>query len=379
MNANMRMGSWIGGLLLLAAAAAACVAQPPAAPASAPGNAAESAADSAHVLVDVQGAVRLSRSAWRAGQSTLASFGAEVRAGDILDLGAQAAAKIACADLTVDVLAAGANNVDCPRAAPVLTYRGLPIAYVRSGDDGWLSLLSPAAPAVMDSRPPIVWTPLEGAEGYTVTLEGDGIRWEREADAPPLAYPDDAPPLAPGGFYRLTVTAHSLELATEPAASSGFATLPAGQAEEVRAVAERIAGLEMSERSRLLLTARLYAAHELYSEAAALLLEVQAGAPEAGVDRMLGDLLQGMGLVAQAQERFEAALERAQADGAQEEAAQAALRLGLLHRCLRSDPAAARPYVEQAAAQFRELDDAARLVEAEALLGDDPCRPPAEE
>lgn len=184
-------------------------------------------------------------------------------------------------------------------------------------------LLSPRHTVITDTRPTFSWQPVVGASGYRLTvnpLGGSGETWSIETTAASLPYPADAPPLAPGS--RNSVTLMTLDN-DRVADKSLLQVLDAGsQAELVKAEAE-IRALPLDEAAQTYLLAQLYRQWEL-QDAAIVQLEQLINSPplvgqgpgmESTLRQQLGDLYFEIGLYAQAEEHYQAALTATQNSG----------------------------------------------------------------
>lgn len=250
-----------------------------------------------------------------------ATQGMPVRRGDLLILDPEAKAAIQCGGRDKPVpLKPGRQGCPCAQAcAPEICgtrYDGGVIASTRGGDTtsgAFPMIISPRRGLVLNTRPTIRWAPIAGAKReqiYTVSLYGENQKlvWTREVTAKTeIAYPDNAPALTPGHVYLPIVTAELTSSEDEGVPNRGFTIITADKAKALSKKATRIKDLKLPEAQTRLLTAYLYAAKELYSEAVAL-LESPKCIDGPATKRMLGDLYLKIGLNREAERRYLEAL-----------------------------------------------------------------------
>jgi len=205
-------------------------------------------------------------------------------------------------------------------------------------------LLSPRNTVITDTRPAFAWQAVAGASGYRLSLHlPDGQTWSRETAETRLLYPSNAPPLAPGSANVVTLATLDVREHPRPELGSkaqsnddetaGDKTLlhvldVAGQAELAEARAA-IRGLGLDAATQGYLLAQLYRGWEMWAAAIAQLewlAEAQA-ISSADLWQQLGNLYFEVGLYAQAEENYKAALIAAEA--ADDKSAQAAAHVGL--------------------------------------------------
>ncbi|MER3500536.1 MAG: hypothetical protein IMHGJWDQ_001638 [Candidatus Fervidibacter sp.] len=101
-------------------------------------------------------------------------------------------------------------------------------------DNKRLTLLSPRNTRILEVRPIFVWSEVEGAKGYRITIgffdEGRRV-WETIVSHPPFRYPDEAPDLKPGKVYVWQVEAIEVVDAVE---SAWFVVVPPAEARDIR-------------------------------------------------------------------------------------------------------------------------------------------------
>ncbi|MGQ9463537.1 MAG: hypothetical protein ACUVTP_10525 [Candidatus Fervidibacter sp.] len=103
-----------------------------------------------------------------------------------------------------------------------------------SFDKNQLVLLSPRNTKILESRPTFVWTKVENAKGYRVTVgffdEGKRV-WETTVNQTSLRYPDDAPEFKPEKVYIWQVEAIGVPGAVE---SAWFVVLHPAEVRDVK-------------------------------------------------------------------------------------------------------------------------------------------------
>ena len=350
---------WLLTLIALAAVSCASPQPTPARPANAGG--AESS-----LIIGVQGDAAVKRVGWRDYAPVI--FGAPLRRGDLLRLGAAGHATIACADLKLATIESGVSGYPCQTAprAP-LVYEGSLLTPTRgdSGSGDTPFVISPRKTKLLSPRPLLRWQSIPGANTYKIGLQG--TNWATEvAGASEIAYPANAPALQPGVTYRLVVSAGDRSSNAEPGAGLGFTLLSADQTKTVEAGEAKIRAMGLAETPTALLIANLYATNGLLSEAIEM-LETRRDSQEPAVLRLLGDLYVGVGLNRLAEERYVAALSRSAALNDVEGQAQTHLVLGRIYDAM-GNAVEARRHLADALQLYEQLGDVKNAAEAQAQL-----------
>jgi hypothetical protein len=280
-----------------------------------------------------------------------ARFGMTVAEGDIINTYTNASASLICENGNAYKLAAQSNlELDCddttsdrfaghvdvvlsgqlvnqPQATLPLAVASEVVRSSRAEQAEIPLLLTPRNTSTIETQPTFRWQPVPGATGYRLSLNlASGESWSRETTDTSLAYPSDAPALAPG-------SANVVNLATLDNETAVDKTLLQVVAEpELKSLTEAekaIQALNLAEAAERYLLAQLYRRYELRSAAIDQLqhlIEAEP-APSASLHQQLGDLHLEVGLYLQAEADYQAAL--AAAEQAGDLASQAAAHIGL--------------------------------------------------
>ncbi len=317
------------------------------------------------VLVAVTGGRQVKRRGW----TTYApiTVGSILRPGDALRLDRAAQATIVCTDLTVHSLAGGFEGSPCDGVGRVvLDYDGSLVEPARSTPQAaspFPILVMPRRTSLLNPHPTIRWLPVSGADGYEVAVVGTGVSWHTRvgADVTALVYPDDAPPLHPGGSYEITITAGGRS-SSEERGGLGVVLVSSEQAAELHAHEQTIASLGLGEAQARLVRARLYASKGVFADAYEELVALPPAyrEQEPAVVQFIGDVHTETLLNMLAEKRYQQALERARAANnlAGEALAERALGQGYETTGQSSE---ARAHLEAAVVRYRQLGDTAMV------------------
>lgn len=266
-----------------------------------------------HMVVAVQGDVRIHRADWNKHDAfTTALVGMVVQHGDLLDFNGAGQVTIVCADLKLETIDKD-GGIACAKPESALSSNGSRITPTRDPQNPPpLLLLAPRKTMLLDPRPTLRWQPADGVTTYQVAVtRGGETIWSSEVNGKTtITYPADAPPLEPGRFYEVVITAGELSSRAEGEEDLAFTLLAPEQAAAVREAEQRIRDLALDELATGLLIANLCARHSLYAEA----IEQLEGLPEAVrtqspvVARLLGDWYVATGLNALAVGSYQQAL-----------------------------------------------------------------------
>lgn len=327
------------------------------------------AADLTAVLSQVEGNVTVKEEAPRQRSSNAgvpirqARFLQIVRTGDEIHVPAEAGAGLVCSNDRWITLPQGMDSRMtrdlCLKGKPLPpgTYKKLaPVggrfqsiegAFVlgrspRVPGFGVPTLLSPRNTSLLEGRPGIVWTPVQGATEYEIDVQGShSFRLRLDASETPcnrsggdwgeekvcsIPWPDSVPDLPRGETFSVSVGAfHSL--ASPPLKElepNWVRRLTEERAEEVRSGLEILKDLPLEGEAHQLLEAEIYTRTAVFSKAISAYRQALAykGAPESRI--ALGDTYVAVGLFRQAVRIYQAAL-----DSSPQTEIQAAAELGL--------------------------------------------------
>jgi len=306
-------------------------------------------------LVHLEGEVQVKRVNWVA--YVPASFGMELRRGDLIRTGQQSKATISCGDGSLVEIGSDVEGpIPCPW--PRATWP-TPIPPPRKQQTSAIPfIISPRMTIIATSNPLLKWNPVSGATKYTVIVRGAGQEWRTETVAGEIVYPDDAPPLIPGIAYKLVVIEQSSHRSSEEEQlpGLGFSLLTPEEVQAVREAEAKIRALGLADAPMRFLIANLYAVQGLNAEAIELLEELSNTLQEPANVRSLGDLYRTIGLNRMAEERYSQALELSQRANDVEGQALAQNALGLIYEALGNKGEAAHR-LEKAMELYQELGD----------------------
>jgi hypothetical protein len=338
-----------------------------------------------NLTVSTSGPVSFKRQGWKI--YVPIAFGTAVQFGDLLKVGDAARLMVVCSDLTLHDVPNGMSGVPCPATSgtqPEGKTSQLK-ATLRSPDGslvnptrGWRDdgsspmVLSPRRTKLLSPLPVLRWTPVQGATNYSVMVRSFNLAWSATVTgATETFYPPTAPRLEPGIDYKLIVRAgdHSSEL--EPGIGLGFSIVSESERKTVEEEQRKIEALGLPPGPTLFLTAHLYSAHGLESDAISKLEVAMKISNEPEIARALGDCYGRAGLMRKAEEAYLKSLEWA-ATGTDEEGQMIAhLRLGNdIYGLTLRNKAAAELHLNAALALAREMGDGLIAAQAEKGLAD---------
>ncbi|MBX3085575.1 MAG: hypothetical protein KF716_28320 [Anaerolineae bacterium] len=339
---------------------------------------AQTDAPAVSVVTQSSETARLRRNGWK-GFSQL-STGAAVQFGDLIDPKG-GTVRVLCADLTERTITRP-GPLPCPRERGVLVQSGLSLAGWQRGQSEDVTipfLITPRATDVLTTHPLIWWNTTIDAEGYRITVRGDGLNWSTDIDDPAqnqLEYPDDAPPLKRGQTYTVVVSElirHKVGHSSteEDAPGMSFRVLGNAEAEIIRENADRLTNRLREAETRDMVLAFYYQQVGMKAEAVRLLMGLTGDllmpadtsklpAPKSAVLYLrLGDLCLETGIDLYASVAYAKALEIATSAGDVETQALAATGLAMLS----PDADKRTAYIEQALTSWEKIGATSRLEE----------------
>jgi len=164
-------------------------------------------------------------------------------------------------------------------------------------DENRLTLLSPRNTKVLDGRPTFVWSEVENAKGYRVTVgffDGEKRVWEKVVNGTSLRYPEDAPELKPGKVYIWQVEAIGVPEASE---SAWFVVLHPAEARDIKFALNQLRSRTPDFLAYSLMAASFLESRGCYSEAISILKAAIKRAPDQPEPQfLLASLYESVGL-----------------------------------------------------------------------------------
>ncbi len=264
------------------------------------------------------------------GQTMLASTGNLLWQGDVIITSQDAEVEVLCSDGTPLEVDANDNvTVTCGgEPDPVIQdiilriHQGQVVALPGLRGDKKLVILNPIQGHLLEDRPIIRWTTVEGAEAYKITISNfdDGALWQVIIQDPMLAYPTAELVLTPEVDYFITVIAQTRQEETTVKVS----VLSATDVDEVSQFEDKITALALSEESTSYILATYYAEQDLNSELA--LVAEKSSSPS--VHQLLGNIYLTDEMYDPAGQSYQEAHRLAQKQGNQVILAEAGVGLG---------------------------------------------------
>jgi hypothetical protein len=318
-----------------------------------------------NIVVGIEGDVALEREGWR--DSTPVLFGTVVKIGDLLRPSQTGKVIIACADLSVMSVSSAATGMPCRSADPILYREGSRVLPVRDGSDSGLGpiVLAPRKTSLLDPRPRIRWSAVDGVTAYKVQVQGRGVNWTTDVvSKTEIAYSGDA--LLPGVAYKVIVSAGGHRSDEDGAPGLGFTILRPEEAGSIQVDEKKIRDLRLSESATRLLVATYFADRKLNAEAIEH-LEALLALNEPAPLRLLADLYLRIGLNTRAEATYLKAAEvsKRKKDLEGQALAQAAL-ARLYHEAFSNQQEASR-YADEAIGIYIKLGDETMVNTLQAL------------
>ena len=287
----------------------------------------------APTIVAVKGSVRIRRVGWK--QWAPAYFGVAVHPKDLLNTDAGASVQVLCADLSRGTLTEGrTEGVPCKTNRPPIKNDAGQYQTSLRGDestDRSLILITPRWTRIVDPHPTIRWSAPSDVKRFEVTVRGSGVLWTRTVDGQTsLRYPDDAPRLAPGNQYAISITAGELSSIRTGEPWPFFEVASRAQLDTMERQLRMVQSLGLGQEKNRVLEAKLLANLGMNAAAIERLEQVSPNFGAAIADRLLAGIYHDTGLDHLAVIRYRTALRKAVASGDAEGQALAADALGSL-------------------------------------------------
>jgi len=244
-------------------------------------------------------------------QYRVVGVGTRLQPGDLLRPATDANVTVLCNDSTIWIVPAGIPS-GVSNGCPDRVVKGFRNAqrwmYPEPGGSNpdIPFTISPRVQSILDPYPLLQWNPVPGASLYLVRVEAEQTVWETTVtDSSAVVYPDDAPPLQPGVFYRFTVEADTGAFSDNDLLKNAQFTLEdESTAARIRSAVAEIQELALSDEMTALAIAQLYEENNLLYDAISTLEKlVNAGSENALVYQRLGILYAnklGLNLLAEA-------------------------------------------------------------------------------
>jgi hypothetical protein len=172
-------------------------------------------------------------------------------------------------------------------------------------------VISPRRTRLLNPRPTLRWTPIQGVDTYTVSIQADKLIWSSTVQGmTEVPYPADAPALVAGQVYKVVVAGGGRSSEDKLVPDLGFSIAPPDEVNELKAAEGRIKTLGVSDGAAQFLVAVLYATRKaevrdnFNAEAIERLESLSTSLVEPAVQRMLGDLYLKVGLLTKAEAHF---------------------------------------------------------------------------
>jgi hypothetical protein len=353
----------------------ACGASPQPAAATPAASGSQRALALPNMIVQAEGEVNLRRPGWA--DFVPAGFGTVVVPGDLIRVASGGSAAVFCgaaaewAKGAASLAADGTEHgVPCPSGRPRRPWSDVAALRAEIGSD-LPHIISPRNTALLDSRPPLQWQPLEGASSYTVSLVSDDgqERAPVKAQAALLDWPESWAPLQPDATYVLVAAAGDRRSDAGPEGNTGlgFWLLPDKDAAAIHEQEKQLRSAGLTDSAATLLVAGLYMQAGLRAEAAQMYAGIAGAQNSPAVQLALGQAYLEMGAAGQARSAFEQGASAAQAAEQSEFEAAALVGIGLAMRLLQDD-AGARQALQGASTIYTRIGDRDGAAQVQELL-----------
>jgi hypothetical protein len=201
-------------------------------------------------------------------------------------------------------------------------------------------------------------------------VRGPNLLWTQDVGpVTTLHYPERAPELKAGVAYKLIVETNGHSSSNEPGLGLGFSVLSDDERKAVSREQRKVEGLGLPSGPAKFLTAHLYAANGLNSEAIELLEDASRNFQVSAVYQALGDLYVAAGLTRPAEAAYINSLSLSQTEGDQEGEMLANLALGGIYGALGNKKLACQ-HLETGRSLAGKVGDRRTAGRAESLLAE---------
>lgn len=192
-------------------------------------------------------------------------------------------------------------------------------------------VISPYGSSVLNPRPEISWYAVAGADSYTVQVEGNGVKWEKEVKNTTLTYPKSREQLLYGNAYKITVIAN-IGISPISADTSVINLLSETDVNQILEKVEQVNSLNLPpDEAAFLDLDAVYMGRRLLNETINTLKKrVAAGSSNPTLYRTLGDRYLEARLPEEARRKYTIAAQLAQNSGNSNELEKAQQRLKLV-------------------------------------------------
>ncbi|MCC5631976.1 hypothetical protein LC613_30280 [Nostoc sphaeroides CHAB 2801] len=267
-------------------------------------------------ISEVKGKVEILRAGRKKAQQ--AFLGDDLNSADKLRLAQGASAKVSC-DNAVTWIIKSSGEFEISKGCKytdrtVFTRPGANTSPTRAGNDSRIPyLISPRNTAILNQQPTLSWNPVKGVTSYGVQISGGEVNWTTDVNQPMVVY-SGKPPLKPGVFYEVVITANN-GVSTKDIDEPTFFVLSDSDIQQVKTDIAQLQQQPLSNESKTIALAHLYRSKDLNADAIDVLDKlVKGGSKTTAVYQLLGNIYQHIGLNLLARERYLTGLKLAQAE-----------------------------------------------------------------
>ncbi|MDJ0718131.1 MAG: tetratricopeptide repeat protein [Prochloraceae cyanobacterium] len=220
-------------------------------------------------------------------------------------------------------------------------------------------IISPRNTSVLAERPVLRWNRVEGANSYTVEVQGPEVNWKTKTSSTEIVYPG-SPPLKKGLVYQLIVVADN-GASSRSERGGRFSVLSSPEVQQVQATASQLKQHQLTSEAEALALANIYINKNLNAEAIELLEDtIERNTPSIALYQNLGDIYRQVGLNLLATKPYLEALKLAEAEEDVARMAAAQVSLGEVEMSLGNKDEAVQ-WLEKAVAGYRQLGDSKKI------------------